>query len=132
MRLLTRLGAQGSSACAMLAAALLAACSSTGTEPDPLAGLTIVGDDSTDVPLRGAPGDLVDRFMVGDALFDAVFREPDGLGPLYIRTACSSCHEGAARGPGAVQKVALVEDDGHTPAADQSSLTYGHTLRPYT
>lgn len=117
-----------------LATALIAClgCSSSGEESDPLAGLTVVGDDPTDVPLRGSGAELVDRFFEGDALFDAVLREPDGLGPLYIRTACASCHEGAGRGPGAVQKVALVEADGVTPAADQSSLTYGHTLRPYT
>ncbi|NUQ74051.1 MAG: hypothetical protein HUU21_10895 [Polyangiaceae bacterium] len=120
----------------LLAASFLAfsaACSSPDPEPaDPLAGLTVVGDDPTDVPLRGASNELVDRFLVGDALFDAVFREPDGLGPLYIRAACSSCHDGATRGPGAVQKVVLVEEDGVTPAADQSSLAYGHTVRPYT
>jgi CxxC motif-containing protein (DUF1111 family) len=120
---------------ALLAAGLLAssaACSSPNSEQDdPLAGLTVVGDDPTDVPLRGASSDLIDRFLVGDALFDAVFREPDGLGPLYIRTACGSCHEGAARGPGAVQKVAIVGEDGVTPV-DQSSLAYGHTVRPYT
>jgi CxxC motif-containing protein (DUF1111 family) len=117
---------------ALLAAALLA-CSSADTEqPDPLAGLTIVGDDPTDVPLRGSPNELVNRFLEGDALFDAVFREPDGLGPLYIRAACSSCHDGAGRGPGAVMKVAIVQEDGVTPATDQSSLEYGHTVRPYT
>ena len=120
----------------LLAVALLAssaACSSADTEQsDPLAGLTVVGDDPTDVPLRGSSRELTDRFLVGDALFDAVFRDPDGLGPLYIRTACASCHESAGRGPGAVQKVAIVEEDGVTPAADQSSLGYGHTIRPYT
>jgi CxxC motif-containing protein (DUF1111 family) len=120
---------------AVLAGSLYAClgCSSADVaNEDPLAGLTIVGDDPTDVPLHGLPADLVDRFTDGDALFDAVHRESDGLGPLYIRTACGSCHDGAVRGPGAVQKMAVVEADGVTPAADQSILTYGHTIRPYT
>lgn len=110
----------------------VAACSSSGKPADPLDGLTIVGNDPTDVPLKGATKAQQDRFVEGDALFDAVFREADGLGPLYIRQACSSCHEGAKRGPGAVQKMALVEADGVTPLTDQSALTYGHTARPYT
>lgn len=107
------------------------ACTSEEAEEDPLAGLQVIGDDLSDVPLHGASRELVERFKEGDALFDFVFREPDGLGPLYIRTACSSCHEGATRGPGAVQKMVAVEADGVTPAADQSGLPWGHTARPY-
>jgi CxxC motif-containing protein (DUF1111 family) len=115
----------------VVAGGALAACSSPESPEDPLKGLTIVGDDLTDVPLKGASSAETERFNLGDARFDAVFRGPDGLGPLYIRDACSSCHEGAARGPGAVQKMVIVEDDGITPAPDQSSLPYGHTERPY-
>ncbi|MFT3770561.1 MAG: di-heme oxidoredictase family protein [Minicystis sp.] len=98
---------------------------------NPLAGVTIVGEDPTDIPLVGASAVEQARFAEGDALFDAVFREVDGLGPLYIRQACGSCHEGAMRGPGAVQKMALVGDDGITPLPDQSGLPYGHTARPF-
>src|SRR6185436_9859234 len=65
----------------------------------------------------------------GDALFDLPFRPADGLGPLYIRTACSSCHAEGLRGPGLVQKMVVVEADGFTPAADQGALAYGHTVR---
>src|SRR5262245_34410682 len=61
---------------------------------DPLEGVTVVGDDPTDVPLHAATAAEVDRFQQGDARFDAVFREADGLGPLYIRGACASCHDG--------------------------------------
>jgi hypothetical protein len=57
--------------------------------------------------------------------FDFVFREPDGLGPLYIRTACASCHEGAC-GPGAVQKDGRRRDRRRHPAADQSALPGPH------
>lgn len=108
----------------------LAACSS-GTETDPLAGVTVVGSDPTDAPLDGATAAERDRFTAGDALFDAVRREADGLGPLYIRQACGSCHEAATRGPGAVQKMAIVGDDGVTPVDDPSALPFGHTARPY-
>ncbi|WP_437910001.1 di-heme oxidoredictase family protein [Sorangium sp. So ce327] len=106
-------------------------CGSESAPDDPLAGITLIGDDLTDIPLHDASAEQVARFKDGDALFDFVFRERDGLGPLYIRAACAGCHDGAARGPGAVQKMALVEDDGVTPAADQGGLPYGHTLRPY-
>lgn len=98
---------------------------------DPLAGLTIVGDDPTDLPLANATDAERSLFAKGDARFDGVFREVDGLGPLYIRQACASCHEAGGRGPGAVQKMAIVEADGITPAADQSALPHGHTSRPF-
>ncbi|WP_437760139.1 di-heme oxidoredictase family protein [Sorangium sp. So ce1389] len=98
---------------------------------DPLAGIQLIGDDLSDIPLHGSSKEQVARFKDGDALFDFVFRERDGLGPLYIRASCAGCHEGAARGPGAVQKMVLVEADGLTPAVDQAGLPYGHTMRPY-
>src|SRR5438874_10658573 len=94
--------------------------------------LRTVSEDPTDAPLVGATADERALFKEGDARFDAVFREPDGLGPLYIRTACSACHQLASKGPGAVQKMALVDSDGVTPLADQSALMWGHTVRPYT
>jgi CxxC motif-containing protein (DUF1111 family) len=75
--------------------------------------------------------DWVSEFNRGDALFDLVARQADGLGPLYTRQACSSCHEGALRGPGFVQKFALVLGDGTTPAPEQSTLAYGHTVHPF-
>jgi CxxC motif-containing protein (DUF1111 family) len=108
-------------------------CAGCGAEPasDPLAGLTIVGDDPTDVPLASASTSERARFVEGDGRFDAFFRESDGLGPLYVRQACSSCHDGAGRGPGAVQKMAMVEEDGVTPLPDQSALPFGHTARPF-
>ncbi|WP_104987351.1 di-heme oxidoredictase family protein [Sorangium cellulosum] len=109
----------------------LVGCGSESVPDDPLAGLQLIGDDLSDIPLKGSSAEQVARFKEGDALFDFVFRERDGLGPLYIRTSCAGCHEGAARGPGAVQKMVLVEADGVTPAADQAVLPYGNTMRPY-
>ncbi len=93
--------------------------------------LTVVTDRAVDAPLRAATEEQVDRFREGDALFDLGFREPDGLGPLYIRSSCSACHESGLNGPGGVQKMVVVGPDGVTPTPDQSALPYGHTVRPY-
>jgi CxxC motif-containing protein (DUF1111 family) len=93
----------------------------------PDAGSTLV--NASDVPIDGLPADDVAGFRDGDALFDLPFRSADGLGPLFIRTSCSACHSEGSRGPGLVQKIAMVEADGVTPAADQSALSWGHTLR---
>jgi CxxC motif-containing protein (DUF1111 family) len=88
--------------------------------------------DSFDVPLAGLEPSFLADFNDGDLLFSTPLRESDGLGPLYTRASCSACHESAARGPGLVQKMSVVEADGVTPAADQSVLAFGHTLHPLT
>ena len=108
-------------------ALVTAACGSPGVAPAPDAADTLI--NASDVPIDGLPGDDVARFDDGDALFDLPFRPADGLGPLFIRTACSACHAEGSRGPGLVQKFAIVEPDGVTPAADQSALSWGHTMR---
>ena len=112
-------------AAALLAGAALAGCGEPPTD------VTVLAEDPTDVPLRASSMELASRFNVGDATFDVVYRPPDGLGPAYIRSSCASCHEAAAKGPGLVQKMVLVEDDGVTAAADQSALGWGHTVRPF-
>lgn len=95
-------------------------------------GLTVKSEDGTDLPLRSVTPELQARFKEGDALFDFTFNEADGLGPLYIRTSCSSCHQAANKGPGSVQKMSVVGgDDGVTASEDQSALAWGHTVRPY-
>ena len=81
------------------------------------------------VPIDSATKEQASLFFRGDALFDVAFLEPDGLGPLYIRTSCRSCHADASKGPGLVQKMAVLDADGR-PADDQSSLPFGHTVRP--
>jgi CxxC motif-containing protein (DUF1111 family) len=91
----------------------------------------VIAADPVDVPLDALSADELATFRTGDALFDQVMRDADGLGPLYIRNSCSSCHARGGRGPGIVQKVAIVEADGITPSPDQSALPYGPTLRPY-
>jgi CxxC motif-containing protein (DUF1111 family) len=107
----------------------LAGCGAS--EPsDPLAGLTVVREDVSDNPFPGLSQELRDRFVEGDALFEAVFRDAQGLGPVYVRHSCGSCHADDARGPGSVRKMVLVGEDGTTPLEDQSALLYGHTVRP--
>jgi CxxC motif-containing protein (DUF1111 family) len=106
---------------------LAGACSGSGTAPEPDAPSTLV--NASDVPIDGLSSADVAKFNDGDALFDLPFRPVDGLGPLFIRTSCSACHQEGSRGPGLVQKMAIVEADGVTPAADQSALAYDHTVR---
>jgi CxxC motif-containing protein (DUF1111 family) len=98
---------------------------------DPLAGLVLVGDDPSDAPVDGLSAAWLERFGRGDALFDAVYRDSTGLGPVYVRQSCASCHADDARGPGIVEKFVVVEADGITPALDQSALPWGHTARPH-
>jgi len=97
---------------------------------DALAGLTVVAEDPSDSPFSGLSPELEQRFVLGDALFEAVFRDAQGLGPVYVRHSCGSCHADDARGPGSVRKMVLVGEDGTTPLEDQSALPYGHTVRP--
>jgi CxxC motif-containing protein (DUF1111 family) len=87
--------------------------------------------DAVDQPLAAATDAQLAVFHRGDALFDHDFTSVDGLGPLYIRQSCGSCHALAGKGPGLVQKMAVVGADGTTPLADQGALPYGHTVRPY-
>jgi len=104
------------------------ACGSPEVPGAPDAGSTLV--NAADVPIDGLSAGDIARFDDGDALFGLPFRPADGLGPLFIRTSCAACHSEGARGPGLVEKLAIVEADGVTPAADQSALSWGHTVRP--
>jgi CxxC motif-containing protein (DUF1111 family) len=87
-------------------------------------------NDPVDVPIAGLSAEDQAAFVNGDNLFDLPLRDGDGLGPLYTRTSCSSCHQDAERGPGSVQKMVVVEADGWTRAADQSKLPFGFTEHP--
>ena len=87
-------------------------------------------DERFDVPITGATDAEREIFLAGDRLFETPLRDADGLGPLYTRTSCGACHAAGARGPGAVQKMAVVLGDGVTPSDDQSALPYGNTVHP--
>ncbi|MGQ0506352.1 MAG: di-heme oxidoredictase family protein [Myxococcaceae bacterium] len=96
----------------------------------PAEPLEVVTDKALDAPLRGANTEEHDLFKRGDALFDLVYTDADGLGPLYIRSSCAACHQSALNGPAGVNKLVLVDSAGH-PLADQSALPHGHTVRPF-
>jgi len=78
------------------------------------------------MPLRAATDEERRRFKEGDALFEAIVRESDGLGPLYIRDSCAACHAADGRGPGLVTKAVLA-----APDLAEQLLPYGPTERPY-
>ena len=107
--------------------ALLARCSSApGIEVPPPTDDAI---DPSDVPLTRATNEQRASFFKGNALFDATFGEADGLGPLFIHADCRRCHTEATEEPGVVEKMVVINQEGG-PAADQSKLPFGHTVRP--
>ncbi|HEY5952556.1 MAG TPA: di-heme oxidoredictase family protein [Kofleriaceae bacterium] len=107
-----------------LAVFALVGCATDGADDPPPS--TVV--NAVDVPIDGLSADDIARFDDGDAMFGLPFRAPDGLGPLFIRSACAACHEEGLRGAGLVQKMVVVDDSGAV-AADQSALAFGHTIR---
>jgi CxxC motif-containing protein (DUF1111 family) len=122
---------------AVACAGLLVGCS--GGEPgDPDAGGGSSGgttgstDPRVDKPFADAGSDQRLGFAQGDAEFDTAFYPADGLGPLYANVACGACHQEGLRGPGAGQRMSMVDVDGVTPLADQSALPWGHVVRPLT
>ncbi|UJR85891.1 di-heme oxidoredictase family protein [Sandaracinus amylolyticus] len=84
-----------------------------------------VVEDPSDAPLAGLSAEELARFDEGDARFELPFREAQGLGPLYVHRACTSCHEDDARGPGAVRRIVRRGED--APA-----LPWGDVVRPRT
>lgn len=84
--------------------------------------------DHPGLPLTALTEQELDRFKQGDTLFEATIRDSDGLGPLYIRDACSACHAGDGRGPGVVTKAFSVKNDA---AVTAKLLPFGPTERPY-
>jgi CxxC motif-containing protein (DUF1111 family) len=93
--------------------------------------LGIVGLDNPGNPIADLADEWQERFLDGDAKFETPFLDTQGLGPVYIRTSCGACHTSDGRGPGTVNKMVLVGEDGLTPLDDQSALPWGHTVRPY-
>jgi CxxC motif-containing protein (DUF1111 family) len=84
-----------------------------------------VAEDRSDVPVAGLTAAQHDAFVRGDVLFERRFYPSEGVGPLYIRTSCGSCHAGDARGPGFVDTVSLVDATG-----EATDLPFGNVLRP--
>jgi len=87
--------------------------------------------DPADQPLVGLARAELDRFRAGDKLFGRTFAIAEGLGPLYIRSACSACHRQAGSGPGDVQKFQIVDPATRAPIQDAPELAFGRTERPF-
>ena len=104
------------------------ACVQEAEPPPPTR--TIVIEDPIGAPIRDLTPELDDSFLKGDKIFDARFRATQGLGPLYIRQSCASCHASDGKGPGFVTKMVIVAADGSV-SPDQSALAFGHTKRPF-
>lgn len=78
---------------------LLLACSESASAP------RVVVDDPSDAPIAELDARQTARFALGDAAFELVFRESQGLGPRFIRQSCTGCHEDDSRGPGMVHRA---------------------------
>ncbi len=92
---------------------------------------TLVSAHPTDVSIAGLSSELQAQFGEGDANFEELRRETQGLGPVFIRRSCGSCHREGLRGPGRVEKMVALDAESGEPAPDQSSLPFGPTVRPY-
>jgi CxxC motif-containing protein (DUF1111 family) len=92
---------------------------------------TLVSGISTDTPIADLSSEQQATFDSGDASFELRRRDAQGVGPVFIRRACASCHDEGLRGPGRVQKMVQVGEDGLSPVPDQPMLPYGETVRPY-
>jgi CxxC motif-containing protein (DUF1111 family) len=86
----------------------------------------------TDRPLAGLSGASLETFDRGSKLFDREFVASEGLGPLFILSRCSGCHDRAGSGPGAVQKFQVVDATTRAPITDAPEMMYGGTERPFT
>lgn len=90
----------------------------------------IIRVDRADAPIRDLPESLLERFRAGDELFEAIFRESDGLGPLYVRASCSDCHADDGRGPGTVIRIGR-SDPSVSDEDLRAQLPFGDMERPY-
>jgi CxxC motif-containing protein (DUF1111 family) len=91
--------------------------------------LRVVADDRTDLPVPMLTEAQQAQFDRGDALFERPFRASEGLGPVYIRASCASCHADDGRGPGSVERLAAIDANGD-PLMDQGAvLPFGSVVR---
>ncbi|MBL8678159.1 MAG: hypothetical protein JNK05_03295 [Myxococcales bacterium] len=92
--------------------------------------LQTVREDRTDLPVPSLTPEQLTRFRRGDELFERPFRASQGLGPVYVRSACASCHEGDGRGPGAVERMVVLTPEGAIARDQHTLLPYGSVARP--
>lgn len=92
--------------------------------------LRMVGADPTNTPVSMMTATQRAQFDEGDALFERPFRASEGLGPVYIRASCASCHGADGRGPGSVQRLAALDANGDPLSDPMAVLPYGSVVRP--
>jgi CxxC motif-containing protein (DUF1111 family) len=118
-----------------VAALALAGCAAPGdgapAPADAAPDLIVVRAHPADQPLAGLTSADLARFDEGDALFDLPYRVNDGLGPLYIRSSCGSCHAEAGKGPGGATKFQVIDAATGMPVAGAPETRDGYTERPY-
>ncbi len=109
---------------------LLLACAApddTRLAPEDPAPVVQPAEGPANAPIAGLSAEWQDRYEDGYRAFELIYGPSRGLGPTYINTTCVSCHAGAQRGPDVVTKMVVM--DGDEPAADQSALPWGNTVR---
>ena len=112
---------------ALLGLIWLAGCAASEVSPPP----DDDGRDPLTVPMDGLDADQIERFRRGERRFVTALTEEHGVGPLFIQSACSSCHAVVTAELGVVRKMAVIDPDGR-PSDDQSMLAFGHTVRERT
>src|ERR1700750_892516 len=90
--------------CALVLVLLLAACGGAsrpgGVDGGGTGGVALAPSPATpDQPLAGASLEQQRAFRAGDIVFEQLFSPADGIGPVYVRPSCTSCHLRAGRGP---------------------------------
>lgn len=91
----------------MLLLLAMAGCS----EPPPAAA---IGE-----PIAGLSATEMDRFRAGAALFDSVFTDATGLGPMFNENQCSACHtdpKSGGTGEQLLLRAATIDADGRCDA----------------
>jgi CxxC motif-containing protein (DUF1111 family) len=86
----------------LVALVCAAACTRPAPQPSPIG-----------TPLPGLTDAQLRRFKKGEALFNRVFTEADGLGPLFNENQCSACHTFPASGGTGEQQ--LIKATRYTP-----------------
>ncbi|HSP18685.1 MAG TPA: hypothetical protein VLQ79_04175, partial [Myxococcaceae bacterium] len=82
---------------------------------------------SPDGPLRGATLEQQRAFRAGDAVAEHLFDAAEGLGPVYVRPSCTSCHLRGGRGPGVTERFAVVSS---ATGAPERVPPFGALVRP--
>jgi len=110
---------------------LLLSCGGTGlpgaVDAGVSGGVLAPSPGSPDRPLRGATVEQLRAFRAGDAVAEHLFDAAEGLGPVYVRASCASCHLRGGRGPGVTERFAVVS---FATGAPVQAAPFGPLVRP--